>query len=313
MTSAAASLPLLKPRRLVPGMTIGVAAPSSPPDEPETFRFGLEVVESLGFKVKAAPHLFDRSGYLAGDDAARARDLNELFADESVDAVFCLRGGYGASRLLPLLDYDLIRSNPKVILGYSDITSLLLGIHRKTGLVTFHGPMATRGYSPYSLAELKKLLFNPEAPVPLAAPPPFERAEGRVEKENRIIRFSPGRARGPLFGGNLTLVAHLVGTPYLDEPLYSIDRMLTNLWLSGWLDRVAGVVFGKFTNVKVSEYRQDRTLEDVLGERMRALGIPCISGLMIGHVDDHATLPLGCQAELDADAGTLTLLEPAVC
>lgn len=326
MPSVPASLPLLKPPRLVPGMTIGVAAPASPPDEPETFRFGLEVIESLGFTAKPAPHLFDRSGYLAGGDAARAQDINDLFGDESVDAIFCLRGGYGASRLLPLLDYERIRLNPKIILGYSDITSLLLGIYAKTGLVTFHGPMATRGYSAYSLSELKKVLFDPQAPVLLAAPPPFERAEGRAEKENRITRISPGKGRGRLLGGNLSLVSHLVGTPYMpdlagailfledvDEPVYSIDRLLTHLWLSGAMEKLAGVVFGKFTNVKVSEYRQDRTLEDVLSERLRALGIPSAAGLMVGHIDDQATIPLGCEAEFDAEAATLTLLEPAVC
>ena len=322
---SASLLPLLKPRRLVPGQTIGVAAPASPPNDPEVVRFGIEIVESLGFKVKPAPHLFARSGYLAGDDATRAQDLNGLFADEEVDGIFCLRGGYGAARLLPMLDYEAIRANPKVILGYSDITSLLLAIYKRSGVVTFHGPIATQSYSPYTLVEIKKVLFQPEAPVLLGAPPPFDRGEGRVEKLNRITPLFPGKAQGRLLGGNLSLVTNLIGTPYLpdlagaivfledvSEPVYSIDRMLTQLWLSGNLRNAAGMVFGKFTEIPGSEYAHDRILEEVLAERARELRIPAAMGLMIGHVEDQTTLPLGGLAEFDAETGRLTLLETAV-
>ena len=147
----------LKPRRLAPGQLIGIVAPASPPNELEAIRFAIDTIESLVFRVRPAAHLFDRSGYLAGDDAARAADLNELFADESVDAIFCLRGGYGSSRLLPLLDFERMRANPKVLLGYSDITSLLLSIFHKTGLVTFHGPIAAQTITPYTLAEFNGL------------------------------------------------------------------------------------------------------------------------------------------------------------
>jgi muramoyltetrapeptide carboxypeptidase len=316
---------LLKPRRLAAGQTIGIAAPASPTNEPEGVRFAIDTVESLGFRVKPAPHLFDRNGYLAGDDADRAADLNELFTDEDVDAIFCVRGGYGSSRLLPMLDYDAIRLNPKVLLGYSDITALLLGIHRKTGLVTFHGPIAAQAYSPYTLAEFKKVLFDPQPPLILGAPPPFERSEGRVEKANRITSLAPGKVQGRLLGGNLSLVAHLVGTPYLPdlsgailfledvgEATYDIDRMLTQLWLAGHLHKVAGLVFGKFTEPRSSGWVQNRLQEDVLAERVRALGIPAVMGLMIGHVEDQATLPLGCLAELDAGGGSLQLLEAPV-
>jgi muramoyltetrapeptide carboxypeptidase len=316
---------LLKPHKLDPGQTIGIAAPASPPNEPETIRFAIETVESLGFRAKPAAHLFDRAGYLAGDDAARAADLNALFADESVDAIFCVRGGYGTSRLLPLLDYDLIQHNPKVLLGYSDITTLLLSIFHKTGLVTFHGPIAGQTFTPYTLAELKKVLFSPQIPAVIAAPPPFERGEGRVEKENRITPLVPGKVQGRLLGGNLSLVTHLIGTPYLpdlagailfledvSEAVYSVDRMLTQLWLAGHLQKVAGIAFGKFSEISKSEWVQNRLLEDVLAERARALNIPAVMGLMIGHVADQTTVPVGCLAELDASTGTLTLLEDPV-
>ena len=316
---------MIKPRRLTIGQTIGVAAPSSPPNEPEGVRFAVDIVQSLGFHVKPASHLFDRYGYLAGDDVARAKDLNDFFIDEEVDAIFCVRGGYGASRLLPLLDYEAIRLHPKILLGYSDITSLLLAIHHRTGLVTFHGPIAGQVFSPYTLSEFKKVLITPQPPMSLGAAPPFEPGEGRVDRANRITTLVPGKVQGRLLGGNLSLVSHLVGTPYMPdfsgsilfledvgEAVYAIDRMLTQLWLSGSLHKVAGIVFGKFTEPRPSEWAQNRLQEEVLAERVRALGIPAVMGLMIGHVDDQATIPLGCMAELDAGLGTLTLLEGPV-
>ena len=303
-----------------------MVAPSAAPNEPERIRFAIETVESLGFKVKPGAHLHDRDGYLAGSDAARAADLNAMFADDDVDAIWCVRGGYGASRILPALDYALMQRRPKALIGYSDITALHMAIHRHAGLVTFHGPVAFRAFTPYTLDEVKRVLWTAETPTRLGAPPPFERREGRVDWENRVATLVGGKARGRLLGGNLCLMSHLCGTPYfpdlrgavlfledVEEAYYRIDRMLTQLWLSGALAGVAAVAFGKFTNCDPSPYfLQNRALEDILAERCRALGVPAISGLMVGHVEDQTTLPIGCLAELDADAGTLTLLEPGV-
>lgn len=303
-----------------------MVAPSAAPNEPERIRFAIDTVESLGFKVKPGAHLFDREGYLAGSDAARADDLNAMFADDGVDAIWCVRGGYGASRILPALDYALMQRKPKALIGYSDITALHVAIHRHAGLVTFHGPVAFRAFTPYSLGELKRVLWTGETPVRLGGPPPFERAEGRVDWENRVATLVPGTARGRLLGGNLCLMSHLCGTPYfpdlrgailfledVEEAYYRIDRMLTQLWLSGALAGVAGVAFGKFTNCSSSPFfLQNRPLDDILAERCRALGVPAVSGIMVGHIEDQTTLPVGCLAELDADAGTLTLLEPGV-
>jgi muramoyltetrapeptide carboxypeptidase len=316
---------MIKPKRISPGDTIGIVAPASPPGDPERIRYAFDLVESLGFKVKAGKNVFARNGYLAGTDSERVADLNELFADDTVDAIFCVRGGYGASRLLPMLDFDLIRANPKVLMGYSDITSLLMGIHACCGLVTFHGQVANHEFSPYTLESFKKLLLDPQPELALAAPPPFEPAPGRVEWENRLRVLSPGCVRGPLLGGNLTLVSHLIGTPYLPdltgailfledvgEATYSIDRMLTQLHLSGALGKLAGLAFGKFTEIRPSEYPQDRVLEDVLAEYAQKWNIPTLYGLMIGHIDDQAVLPVGCLAELDASGKSLRLLEPAV-
>ena len=303
-----------------------MVAPSAAPNEPERIRFAIDTVESLGFKVKPGAHLFDREGYLAGSDAARADDLNAMFADDGVDAIWCVRGGYGASRILPALDYALMQRKPKALIGYSDITALHVAIHRHAGLVTFHGPVAFRAFTPYSLGEHKRVLWTGETPVRLGGPPPFERAEGRVDWENRVATLVPGTARGRLLGGNLCLMSHLCGTPYfpdlrgailfledVEEAYYRIDRMLTQLWLSGALAGVAGVAFGKFTNCSSSPFfLQNRPLDDILAERCRALGVPAVSGIMVGHIEDQTTLPVGCLAELDADAGTLTLLEPGV-
>ena len=303
-----------------------MVAPSAAPNEPERIRFAIDTIESLGFKVKPGAHLYDREGYLAGSNAARAADLNAMFADDGVDAIWCVRGGYGASRILPALDYALMQRKPKALIGYSDITALHVAIHRHAGLVTFHGPVAFRAFTPYSLGELKRVLWTGETPVRLGGPPPFERAEGRVDWENRVATLVPGTARGRLLGGNLCLMSHLCGTPYfpdlrgailfledVEEAYYCIDRMLTQLWLSGALAGVAGVAFGKFTNCNSSPFfLQNRPLDDILAERCRTLGVPAVSGIMVGHIEDQTTLPVGCLAELDADAGTLTLLEPGV-
>jgi muramoyltetrapeptide carboxypeptidase len=249
-----------------------------------------------------------------------------MFADDAVDAIWCVRGGFGASRLLPALDFELMRRKPKALIGYSDITALHMAIQRHVGLVTFHGPVAWRAFTPYTLGGLRRVLWRAEAPARLAEPPSFERREGQVDWDNRVATLVPGKARGRLLGGNLCLMSHLVGTPYLpdlrgsilfledvEEAYYRIDRMLTQLWLAGALDGVAGVALGKFTNCDPSPFfLQNRPLEEILAERFRALGIPTVSGVMIGHIDDQATLPIGCLAELDADARTLTLLEPGV-
>ena len=304
-------------------MTVGVVAPASPTGENERTRFAVDIVRSFGFTVKEGRHLYRRDQYLAGTDEERAEDLMAMFADPSVDAIICLRGGYGSSRILPLLDYDVIRQSPKALIGYSDITSLLNAIFLKTGLIGFHGPIANQVFTDYTLAEFEKVLFEPQAPVRIGAAPPFEAGPGRAEEENRLTVFRAGKARGRMVGGNLTLVSHLIGTPFepdfrdrilvledVYEPPYSIDRMLTQLWLAGRLQQVAGVALGKFTEGEASG--NSFSMEEVLRRRCEPLGVPVVRGLMIGHVEDQTVVPIGAMAELDADAGTLTLLEEAV-
>jgi len=314
----------LLPRRLVKGMTIGLVAPASNLAENEDIRFAMDVIKSLGFKVKTAQHLFERNQYLAGTDEQRANDVNSLFADKTVDAIFCLRGGYGTPRILPYIDYDLIAKNPKILLGYSDITALLNAIYLKTGLVSYHGPIAGQNFTDYTLDQFKKVLVNPAESLQIAQPPACEDCrEGFVERENRLTTFTGGSAKGKLIGGNLSLLVTLLGTPYepdfdgallfledVDESPYRIDRMLTHMWLAGALQRCAGFVLGKFTGAKASG--NSFSVEKVLKDRLTPLNVPTVRGLMIGHVEDQTVVPIGLRAELNADAQTLTLLEPSV-
>ncbi len=307
-------------RRLQPGMTVGLITPASNAPENEDIRFAADVVRSLGFKVKESRHLYARNQYLAGTDAQRAADVNDMFSDKSVDAIFCMRGGYGTPRILPLLDYKTIGKNPKVLLGYSDITALHNAIHQRTGLVTFHGPIAGQNFTDYTYAEFNKVMMQAQHPVALGEAPPFDAAPGRVERDNRITTFVGGRARGRLIGGNLTLIASVMGTPFqpdfrdailfledVHEAPYRIDRMLTQLWLAGVFDQVAGVVLGKFTDAGTDG--NTFSLEQVFEQRFGQLKVPVVRGLMIGHVKDQTIVPVGGQAELDGDSGRLTLTE----
>lgn len=322
-TTAFAGDSILKPKRLRPGDTIGLVAPAGPSKNDEGVRFSGDLLRSLGFVVKEGQHVYDRDQYLAGADEDRARDVNAMFADDGVDAVFTLRGGYGTQRILPFLDYELIANKPKVLIGSSDITGILIAVFEKTGLVGFHGPAAGGNYSDYALSEFRKVLMEPQSTTRIAQAPAFEQRPGRVENRNRVTRFTGGRAKGRLVGGNLTLVSTLMGTPYepnfkdrivfledVNEAPYRIDRMLTQLWLAGKLQHAAGIAFGKFT--KTEDDGNTFSIEEIIRRRCAPLGIPVVSGLMIGHIADKTTVPIGVMATLDGESGSLELLEPAV-
>ncbi len=321
--SAPDRLPLIKPRRLRPGMTVGLVTPASNVPEDQDLQTTMDLVRSLGFTAKPAANLFSRTQYLAGTDQQRAEDLNAMFADPDVDAIFCVRGGYGSGRLLRYLDYDTIAANPKVIMGYSDITAILNAIYLRTGLVTFHGPIASGNFSEYTYEQYRKVLLEPDTNTQIAELPEFETRPGVVDWENRLTTIVPGVAQGRLIGGNLALMVTLLGTPYepqfdgailfledVSEPPYSVDRMLTHLWMAGKLEQLAGVVLGKFTD---DGYDSNTfSMEQVIRDRFEPLAIPTLRGAMIGHVEDKAVVPVGVEARLDAGAGVLTLLEPAV-
>ncbi len=314
---------LVKPARLEPGMTVGLIAPAGASNNRQQVYHAIDVLKSLGYRVKEGEHLYARTQYLAGPDKDRAADVNRMFADPEVDGIFTLHGGYGTMRILPYLDYAMIRQNPKVIIGYSDITGLLLGLYARAGLVGFHGPCAVSTFSEYTLAEYKKVVVNPTQTTVIGSPPVVEYPEGQAERSNRIMTFAGGKGRGRLVGGNLSLLSPLIGTPYepdfqdailfledVNEAYYRLDRMLTHLLLAGKLDQVSGIALGKFT--KIPEEGNSFNLEEIIEQLLVPLGIPVVRGFMIGHVADKTTVPIGIQAELDGDKGTLTLLEPAV-
>ena len=320
---AAAISNTVKPKRLRPGMSVGLVTPASNVPEDQELHAAMDLVRSLGFSAEPAVNLFSRTQYLAGTDQQRADDLNAMFADTDIDAIFCVRGGYGSGRLLRYLDYDMIAANPKVIMGYSDITSILNAIYLRTGLVTFHGPIAGGNFSNYTYEQYKKVLIEPTQIARIGEPPEFETRPGVVDWKNRLTTIVSGVAEGHLVGGNLSLMVTLLGTPFepqfegailfledVDEPPYSVDRMLTHLWMAGKLEQVAGIVLGKFTDG--GHDSNTFSMEEVLRDRLEPLGIPTLRGAMIGHIEDKTVVPLGVRARLDADAGALTLLESAV-
>ncbi|HET9766124.1 MAG TPA: LD-carboxypeptidase [Thermoanaerobaculia bacterium] len=312
---------LLKPRRLSPGDTIGLVLPASQAFEASTVDLAVEQLAALGFRVKVGAHARAKHGYLAGTDEERAADLMAMFTDPEVDAVFCMKGGWGTPRLLPRLDFAAIRSNPKPFLGYSDVTALLNAIHQATGLVTFHGPMAGSNLRPFNREGLRRVLMSTD-PIGTLANPPKEDDE-LVARGYRIVTITPGQARGRLAGGNLTLVASLMGTPWevdtdgaillledVEEELYRVDRMLTQLALGGKLAKAAAVVFGYCTDCPVEG--PSLSLEEILHDHLGRLGVPVMAGFAFGHREKALTLPIGLTATVDSVAGTLSFDEAAV-
>jgi muramoyltetrapeptide carboxypeptidase len=318
---------VLKPPVLRPGDTVGMVAPASNVYEPEDLQIARETMEQYGFKVVLGRNIMAQNGYLAGSDAERAADLNEMFRHPDIRGIVTFSGGYGCSRILPLLDYDQIRRSPKVVVGHSDITALLIGLNRKTGLITFHGSSGLTGVGDYAKEHFRRVIMT-ASPIGEIAKPPLT-PEGTVERSNRLITLVPGRVTGPLVGGNLTLVTNLIGTPYepdtrgkilfleeIDEEPYRIDRMLTQLWLAGKLQDAAGIALGHFVDCNSKEFQasfpQTISLENVLRDRFIPLGKPTLYNLMFGHVRENAVLPIGATATLDATAKTLVVNESVV-
>ncbi len=312
----------LRPRRLHPGATVGLVSPASATWLTEEIAILKETLEALGLKFKLGQHMMDRYGYLAGKDADRAADLNAMFADDSVDAILCVRGGWGCNRILPLLDYQAIAAHPKILLGYSDITSLLIAIYAKTGLVTFHGPVGASTWNKFSLNSIRRILFDGEA-ITMENPKIID--DSLVVTKDRIQTITPGIAEGRLVGGNLTVLTAMLGSEYLPdwsgailfvedikEEIYRIDRMLTQLKLAGVLNKISGFVFGKCTTCGPGEGHGSLTLEEVLNDHILPLKIPAWSGAMIGHIESKFTVPVGVHGRINADRGTITLLESAV-
>lgn len=266
-----------------------------------------ENVRSLGWIPVPGEHIAELHGYLAGTDEQRVADLNRALRDESIDAIWCIRGGYGAARLLRNIDWDSLRSNPRPLIGFSDITALHAAIHRECSIVSFHGPTARGELSDFSRDSLVRALVDQTDPCGTAS-------DGRVLK--------PGKARGRLAGGNLALVTSLIGTPWsvdfdgailvledIDEAIYRVDRMMRQLLLAGELQKCAALVAGDFKPPAGETSDSNRALDEVLAEAAEEAGIPCLAGAPIGHIHDQWTIPLGATAELDTNQRSLHVVE----
>jgi len=296
----------IKPPRLREGDRIGILAPAGPVIQ-EELRPGLDYLESLGFETVCSPHLFEQTGYLAANDKTRLKDLHAMFRDRTVRAVICARGGYGSHRILENLDYSLFKQHPKILVGYSDITALSFALLKKAGMITIHGPVLRdllKGGG-RNAALLLKLMTSEELPT-VTFP------QGRP--------IHRGRAQGVVLGGNLSLMSHLLGTPFLPsfrgkilfieekgESLYRIDRMLTHLLLSGELQKCAGLMVGTFEDCGDPAF-----VIDLVSERFSRLDMPVVTGLPAGHGEDNVPLPIGVRAVLDTGTMRLDIQEPCV-
>ena len=321
--SAAGARTPVRPARLRKGDLVALVAPATVTYDRDDLLVAVESLEALGLRVRVGEHVLERYGYFAGTDEDRAADINAAFAADDIDGVVALKGGWGAARTLPHLDFDRIAANPKAFLGYSDITTLLNAFLARSNLVGFHGPVAASPWNGFTARGVRSILFDGEAP--LMRNPEF-RDDALAVRDYRIYPIIPGLARGRLVGGNLTLFSGLLGTPWfpdvsgalvfleeVGEYIYRCDRMLTQLALAGVFDKAEGVILGGFTGCGVSPDRFGTfSLNDVFEQHLGRLGKPVFSGAMIGHIEWKRTIPIGILAEMDAEAGTIQLLEPAV-
>lgn len=310
---------MLYGKKLNFGDTIGLIAPSGAFRTPGALDAAIAETERMGFRVKVGESCRARYGYLAGSDEIRARDVNNMFLDDEVDAIVCIRGGYGTMRILDQLDYEAIAAHPKIFVGFSDITAMHIAILEKTGLVTFHGPMAVSNWSDGPLGDfcresLYRAVMHAEPVGDLVNPPEYPR-----------LTVNPGVCEGQLVGGNLTLIAGTIGTPWqldttgriifiedVGERTYCLDRMLTQMRLAGMFDKCAGVVFGDFADCPIEYPEFGCSLEQIINDVVKPCGKPIFIGLRCGHCTPKLTLPLGVKCRLDADNCTLTVLESAV-
>lgn len=319
---SSAGLPLIKPPALKPGDTVSCITPSTFVVNPETRLQAERIVTALGLKPKFSENAGKRWGYLGGSVEERVADLHAAFRDKETKAVFCVRGGYGAAMLLDRIDFNLIRRNPKILLGYSDITALHLGIHQTARIVTLHGPTVLDPFNEFTFNHLKRALFDPKPLGELKNPP--ERNPLRPLHPVRTLRG--GKASGPLIGGNLTLISTTMGTPWeiqtegkilfledVSEQPYSMDRMLTQLRLAGKFNGIKGLILGECNDCRPREFRpafeSTLSLPEVYDHVLADVKVPIVSGLVFGHTEDQFPLPLGVNATLDADAATITVQE----
>ncbi|MDB5672440.1 MAG: LD-carboxypeptidase [Alphaproteobacteria bacterium] len=312
----------VKPPRLHPGDTIGLVAPAMFSDDMVEVDAVKSTIAAMGLVPKVGRYVTARYGYLAGTDRQRAEDINAMYADEAVRAVFAVHGGWGSARLLPFLDWEVIRRNPKLLIGFSDVTALHLAFAARAGFSTIHGPNAANGWSEISWNSFWRLAFTAE--TPLFRNP--DTVDPLAPERWRTSTIRPGKAAGRLIGGNLSVLTSLVGTPWLPdfdgailfleetgEAEYRVDRMLTQLGLAGLLARVAGIVFGQCTRcASTAPAYSGFTVAQLLDQHLAPLGVPAFQGANVGHVANQFCLPIGARVEIDAAAATIRILDPIV-
>lgn len=315
--------PIIKPPGLKSGDKLAIVAPGSYISQ-EELQESIKNLNQLGFEVEYSGKILLQNGYFAGTDKERADDLMKMFSDKSIKGIVCARGGYGCARILPILNYDLIRENPKVLIGYSDITALLYGIYQKTGLISFHGPVGVSTFNDYSVNNFNKVLMNPKRTSLF-----INSTSSDDENVYGVTTIVKGKGKGRLVGGNLSIMVSLIGTEFdvdysnkvifieeIGEEPYRIDRMLTQMIQAGKFTNAAGVMMGIFRKCEVkredASFSKSFNLMEVLKDRLNGLKIPVVYGMSFGHVKDKFTIPFGALAELYADQQTFTLLEPAV-
>lgn len=314
---------LIKPQKLREGDTIALVTPGSYITQQEKEE-SINNLRNLGFNVTYSDRLMQKNGYFSATDKERAADLNEMFERKDVRGIMCARGGYGCARILPYLDYDLIKNNPKVLIGFSDVTALQYAIYKNSDLITFHGPVSISSFSSFSVKNFRNVLMNPNEELELQ-----NSTTDNNYNPYGITVIAEGIAKGELVGGNLSIVVSMIGTEYdidfsgkivfleefIEEP-YRIDRMLTQLIQAGKFENAAGIALGVFKLCEPDKtnpsFNNSFSLMEVLVDRLGKLGIPVVYGLSFGHVADKFTLPFGGRAELNTDDKQLKLLESCV-
>lgn len=320
---------LIKPPRLKSGDLVGLVSPGGVVDD-VLIEKCVKNLEAFGMRVKVSANIRAARGGYAGTVEQRVNDLHAMFLDRDVKAIWPARGGSGSIQLLPRLDYSMIRNHPKILVGYSDITALLVAIYRHAGLVTFHGPVASSTFSDYSMAYLKAVLMEPQPRLEINMSAQDAQKAQNVEKALQEPQFArrvmrEGVATGRLLGGNLSVLSALIGTPYavelrdcllfledIGEAPYRVDRMLTQLSQSGALKNISGAMLGVFQKSGATDGEASLTLAEVLDDHFAQLKTPAVYGVSFGHIAQQFTIPIGVSARLDTANATLTLLESAV-
>ena len=307
-------------KRLKKGDTIGIVTPAGVITEKQLNQT-VEKIEELGYKAYYEKTVLSEYGYFAGTDQERADELMQMFTNKNIDAIMCARGGYGAIRILDLLDYEQIKVNPKILIGYSDITALLTSIYENTGLIGFHGPLGISSYNDYTLESFDDILVNPKNHYKY----PYQREVDSIENpEFDFYTINEGKAEGELIGGNMSVLVSMIGSKFetdfenkivfleeIDEKTYKVDRMLTQLLQASNLHKAAGIVLGIFADCNVND-APTFTLKETLIQLLAPLNIPTVYGFPFGHVSNKMTIPTGVLAKLNADKKTLKLTEKAV-